>query len=112
MCSLYCRVTVNGKRANLGSTHIEVNYNHWIASYGKVSDEDPLFEQKNLRLQEEFVGPIWAIYNSFLINRESFTADNIKRIFLKQSLVSHFQLIEGYNLYIRDFEKQTKLGHP
>lgn len=105
-CTIYCRVTINGQRAEIGSTHIEVPYDDFDTSRQEVFSSNPEFVFHNIRLQDEFRSRILTIYTELLTNKQTITSDAIKRMFLKVEK-TNARLMEATDLYIEDFREKT-----
>ncbi len=106
-CTLYCRLTINGERADLGSTNIEIPIEDFDTKGQEVNSSNPHSVQLNLRLQEEFKTPILTIYTDFLLKRQPISADAIKRIFIKVDK-PNVRLLDAYAKFIADFKIKTK----
>lgn len=108
-CSIQCRLTIDGERAELGSTHIEVAIENFDDKSKRVLHLDPNAQLHNLRLQQEYETRILAIYNDFVIKRMPIRADRIKNVFLGKEDNDSLRLIECYDIYLADYEKRTKV---
>lgn len=106
-CTIYCRLTINGERADIGTTNIEVDLEDFDTKRQEITTSNPNFAQLNLRLQEEFKSPILSIYTDLLLKRKPITADAIKRALLKVD-TPLLTLIDAYDKYIADFKLKTK----
>ncbi len=106
-CTIYCRLTINGERSDIGSTNIEVPIDDFDTKRQEITTHNPNFAQLNLRLQEEFKSPILSIYTDLLLKRKPITSDAIKRALLKVD-VPLMTLIDAYEKYIADFKLKTK----
>lgn len=105
-CTIYCRVTVNSVRAEIGSTNIEVPFEDFDTDRQIVFSSNPNFALYNLRLQEEYTTRILTIYTELLKNKQPITSDAIKRIFLSAD-TTNARLMEAIDLFLVDFKKKT-----
>lgn len=108
-CSIQCRLTIDGERAELGSTHIEVAIDHFDDKTKRVLYLDPNAQLHNLRLQQEYETRILAIYNDFVVKRMPIKAKRIKKVFLGQEDNDSLRLMDCYDVYLIDYEKRTKV---
>ena len=107
ICKIYCRLTINGNRADIGSTNIEVPFDDFDTKRQEITTNNLHFAQPNLRLNEEFKSPILSIYTELLLKKQPITSDIIKRIFLQVDKQNK-RLMEAYDEFLKDFEEKTK----
>lgn len=98
LCKIYCRVTIDGEREDLGSTHIETFFDSFDPKTQRITESDPLFLLKNLRLIEEFEKKIMAVYNEGIMDGEEVTAWDVKQLYStkKAGLLTLVDLFEKY----------------
>lgn len=108
-CSIQCRLTIDGERAELGSTHIEVAIEHFDDTTKRVLHLNPNAQLYNLRLQQEYETRVLAIYNDFVFKRITIRAERIKKVFLGQEDNDSLRLMDCYDIYLKAYEKRTKV---
>lgn len=99
MAQLYCRIHVGGQKADIGSTGITIDYNHWDADARRVVDDDPEAVFKNEQL-DILRNQLRAIFNDLFRRREKITGTKIKRLFLGHS--GSVTLLTAFDLYLED----------
>lgn len=107
MCTIYCRVTVDGEREDIGSTNIKTYYDCFNSEKGRIECDDPFYIEKNTRLSEEFERAILTIYNELSLKGKTVTADIIKSKL--KSGGKGLRIIDLYDRYLSYFEGLTKL---
>lgn len=106
-CTIYCRVTVDGEREDLGSTNIKTYYDFFNPDKGRIECADPYYIEKNTRIAEEFERSILTIYNELSLKNQPITAEVIKNKFKGGG--KGYRIIELYDRYLKYFEGLTKL---
>lgn len=87
-CTLYLRVTINGKRADLGSTFIKCRYEHFDSDVQSVLSPDPHAMLKNQAIVE--IQTDLLLLNKDLARKgKAVTAALIKSEYLKKDSESH-----------------------
>lgn len=94
---LYCRVTMQSERAEIGSTGITIYADHWDGR--TVSEEDPEAFFKNEQL-DIMRNQLRAIFNDLFRKREKISPAKIKRIYLGQG--ENLTLLQAFALYLTD----------
>lgn len=94
---LYCRITVGGKKKDIGSTGIFIDWNHWNGR--EVTADDPQCVVYNQRLNI-YRTKLHAIYNDLILKDEVINAEKIKRIYLGGS--AGLSLLTVFDLYLKD----------
>ena len=94
---LYCRVTMQGERAEIGSTGITIYSDYWDGEH--ISEEDPEATFKNEQL-DIMRNQLRAIFNDLFRKREKITPAKIKRIYLGQG--ENLTLLQAFALYLSD----------
>ena len=103
--SLYCRVMVNGDRAEMGSTQIKIWCDHWNSERQMISDQDPESHFKNEML-DLLRNQIRAVYNDLYRKREKITAAKIRRAWSGQTTC--YSLLSVFDLYLEDSAADTE----
>ena len=80
ICTLYCRVTVDGQRAEIGSTSIKINFDEFDPSTQQIVNNYNA-QELNFIIEHEFKSKLYSIYNSLLLKNEIITAKKIKELF-------------------------------
>ena len=104
ICTLYCRVTIDGQRAEIGSTSIKINFDEFDPSTQQIINNYNA-QELNFIIEHEFKSKLYSIYNSLLLKNEIITAKKIKELF--QCPVYSVRLIEIYDRFLKDFETKT-----
>lgn len=104
-CVLYCRVTVEGERANIGSTNIKIEHDEFDSESQKVVNNYNAAEF-NFILEHEFKSRLYSIYNNLLLKKEPITARRIAELF-NQNIKDPIRLIDVFDRFLKDFEEQT-----
>ena len=94
---LYCRVTMQSERAEIGSTGITIYSDHWDGEH--ISEEDPEATFKNEQL-DIMRNQLRAIFNDLFRKREKINPAKIKRIYLGQG--ENLTLLQAFALYLED----------
>lgn len=104
--SLYLRITVNGTRAEIGSTGITIQSPDWNESAQRLVGKDPLtsFKNEQIGLLEM---RLWAIFNDLLRKSEKITADRIKRAYALPEAVSY---LSAFDQYQKIYEKRKDVS--
>lgn len=96
---LYCRVVVNGERAELGSTGLTIWAHHWDGE--QIDHHDPESQFKNEHL-DIVRNQLRAIYNDLFRRKEKISAAKIKRAY--QGQTTNVTLLSAFQLYLKDSE--------
>ncbi|WP_185155583.1 site-specific integrase [Rudanella paleaurantiibacter] len=104
--TLYFRITLDGSRAELGSTGIKIHHKHWNAEAQRVTARSAEAQQYNHTLD------IWrekaqAIYNELLLKKVPFTANNIKTLFRQQG--RGFTFLYCFELYLKQLSRDPDI---
>jgi hypothetical protein len=94
---LYCRITVAGERAEIGSTGLSIYHDHWDGQ--RISNHDPEAFFKNDQL-DMMRSQLRATFNDLFRKREKITAAKIKRLYLGRS--GNVSLASTFELYLKD----------
>lgn len=108
LCSIYCRVTVDGKRVELGSTNIEIPFDDFDTKRQQVLETNTHSMQYNLILQEEFKSKIMMIYTDFMMKKKEISAKAIKEVLFGDNSEKKIGLIVAYDKFIEFFRDKTK----
>ncbi len=104
---IYLRITVDGKRAELGSTNIEINIDDWDATNKEVKRNDPHYTFKNEQLLS-MKTDLMAIYNDFLRKKKPFTVQQIKFCYENQDEPT---FIQGFDKWLLEVQNDPKRTH-
>ncbi len=99
MCSIYCRITLNGKRAGDFSTGINIIPNEWNAA--KQKSKNPIHQRK----LHEISNKLELIYIELMREKERITAREIKRRYFGECKT--ITLLQAYDLLIKR-KKETQ----
>ncbi|MCX6216549.1 site-specific integrase [Spirosoma sp.] len=107
LVTIYFRITINGSRAELGSTGIQVLRRHWNPEAQRITARTPEAQQQNQTLD------IWrekasAIYNDLLRKAEPFTVNNIKKLFKQEG--KGFSFVALFELYLKHIAKDPEIS--
>ncbi|SFC12246.1 hypothetical protein SAMN05216167_101502 [Spirosoma endophyticum] len=94
---LYCRITMDGERAEIGSTGLTIYTDHWDGE--RISDHDPEAFFKNEQL-DIMRNQLRAIFNDFFRKKEKITPAKIKRAYLGQTV--NITLLSAFAMYLKD----------
>ncbi|QKZ13455.1 phage integrase SAM-like domain-containing protein [Spirosoma sp. KUDC1026] len=94
---LYCRISIAGERAEIGSTGLLIYHDHWDGQ--QISSNDPQAFFKNDQL-DILRTQLRAIFNDLFRKKEKITAAKIKRLYL--SGASSVTLAIAFDLYMKD----------
>lgn len=101
--TLYLRITVNGTRAELGSTGLKIKSADWDDAAKKLTVNDPLNSFKNEQLNYMEMR-LWGIFNDLMRKSEKITADRIKRAYMLPENVS---FLTAFDEYKKAYEKRV-----
>jgi len=104
---LYCRVSVNGERTDIGSTGITIWFDDWDTTAEKVKATDPMAHFKNEQLLI-LRNQLAAIYNDLFRSREPITAGKIKRLFLGDSTKASF--LSAFEMYLKELKEDPDVA--
>lgn len=104
---IYLRITIDGKRAELGSTNILVHQDDWDNEKKRVKHTDPHYSFKNEQLASK-VTDLMAIYNDFLRKKKPFTVQQVKFIFENQDEPTFIQGFDKWLLEVKTDPKRSK----
>lgn len=94
---LYCRVTIAGKKKDIGSTGIFIDWNHWNGREVTADDPQCTVYNERLNIMRDHLN---AIYNDLFRKREVINAEKIKRIYLNGS--TGLSMLSVFELYLKD----------
>jgi len=104
-CTIYCRLTIDGQRVQIGSTNIKVKWDNFDPATQQIF-EDYNSAELNFILEHEFKSKIYTIYNNLLLKKEPITARKIHELF-NQNIKDPFSLIQIFDKFLEEFEKRT-----
>ncbi|WP_158547914.1 phage integrase SAM-like domain-containing protein [Dyadobacter luteus] len=105
-CTLYLRITVNGERADLGSTGIKVFSGHWIDQAQRINGKDPYANFKNEQVALAQTR-LLAIYNELLRKNQGISADRIKRLHQRPESVTY---LTAFDLFEKEYYKDSSIA--
>ncbi|RIV20495.1 hypothetical protein DYU11_20845 [Fibrisoma montanum] len=96
---IYCRISVKGERADIGSTGITIHRDHWDPLTSTIKGADPTAHFKNeqlttIRLQ------LMALFNDLFRRKAPITAGKIKRLYRKGG--NDIAFITAFELYLKE----------
>jgi hypothetical protein len=101
-CTIYSRVTIFGRRADLGSTGIKTYSDFWDQDRQQVSDCDPHASFKNEQLND-ITSQLLGIYNEFLRKKQPLTALRVKEAYLRSDKPSTF--MGAFSLFLKEYQE-------
>lgn len=104
---IYLRITVDGQRAELGSTNVTVHVDDWDTEKKCVKHTDPHYTFKNEQLLSR-VTELTAIYNDFLRKKKPFTVQQIKFAFENQDEITFIQGFDKWLLEVKNDPKRSE----
>lgn len=105
LCTIYHRITINGERAELFSTHLKCNYVDYDPDKQRVKNSDKDYLYKNGRLNE-IEGDLLEIYTTLSRRKQPFTPHKIKEMYM--SKVEDFTFMDTFNRWIKEVEADNK----
>jgi hypothetical protein len=105
MCTIYTRVTIFGRRAELGSTGIKTFADHWDQERQEVTALDPHGMFKNEQLTD-CKAQILAIQNEFIRKRKTITADRIKDEYLRSG--AQYTYLGAFAMFLAEYKSDTE----
>lgn len=106
VCSIYLRLTINGSREEIGSTHIKVHNSTWLESSQRISDQDPMSNFKNEQLSL-IEGRLWAIYNDLLRKGQSVTAEKVRLLYEVPDSITY---MAAFALFQKEYDANPKIA--
>lgn len=100
---LYCRITMGGERAEIGSTGLTIYADNWDGE--RILNEDPEAFFKNEQL-DIMRNQLRAIFNDLFRKKEKITPAKIKRLYHGGN--TNVTLISTFDLYMRDSRMDTE----
>ena len=100
---LYCRVTMDGQTADIGSTGLTIYQDYWDGE--RISDNDPESFFKNEQL-DIIRNQLRAIFNDLFRKKEKITPAKIKRLFHGDT--ASLSLLSGFMLYMADSRSDSE----
>lgn len=101
-CTIYSRVTVFGRRADLGSTGIKTYSDFWDQDRQQFTGCDPHASFKNEQLND-ITSQLLGIYNEFLRKKQPVTALRVKDAFLLSDKPSTF--MGAFSLFLKAYKE-------
>ncbi|WP_165933425.1 phage integrase SAM-like domain-containing protein [Arundinibacter roseus] len=100
-CTLYLRVTIFGRRAELGSTSIRTFTDYWDQERQEILHSDPQSTFKNEQLNN-IKSLLLGIYNELLRKKKAITADRVKQEFLRSD--TQFTFMAAFSLFLKEYK--------
>lgn len=107
-CTIYIRVTIFGRRADLGSSGIKTYSDFWDQERQQFSACDPHASFKNEQLNE-ITSQLLGIYNEFLRKKQPVTALRVKDAFLRSEKPSTF--MGAFSLFLKTKREEEPYVH-
>lgn len=104
-CTIYCRLTIEGQRVEIGTTHIKVRFEDFDTQTQQIIN-DYNASEFNFQLEHEFKSKIYSIYNRLLLKNEIITARKIRELFNQVSQTPK-TLIQIFDQFLEEFKKKT-----
>ena len=101
-CTIYTRITIFGRREELGSTGIKTYVECWDPEHQVFTDSDPHASFKNEQLGE-IKGQLLGIYNEFLRKKQPITALRIKEAYQRSDNPSTF--LGAFSLFLKEYQE-------
>lgn len=103
--TVYHRISVDGKRADLNSTGIKIIFDHWDSSLKTISKKDPEHFWKNDKIST-IRNKLNSIYAEFFRNNRNVSAELIKSIY--QGNTSSMAYMEVFELFKKEAAKRVE----
>lgn len=104
--SIYLRLTINGQREEIGSTHLKINNDTWLEESQRISDQDPMSNFKNEQLSM-MEGRLWAIYNDLLRKGQGITAEKVRILYLVPDSITY---MATFSLFQKEYDINPKIA--
>ena len=104
--TIYLRLTINGDREEIGSTHIRVFNDTWLENLQRISDQDPVanFKNEQLALIE---GRLLAIYNDLLRKGQAITAEKVRILYLVPDSITY---MATFGMFQKEYDANPKIA--
>ena len=104
--TIYLRITINGDREEIGSTHVKIHNDTWLENSQRISDQDPMsnFKNEQLSIME---GRLWAIYNDLLRKGQGITTEKVRILYLVPDSISY---MDTFNLFQKEYDANPKIA--
>ena len=105
ICTIYCRLTIEGQRVQIGSTNVKVKWEEFDPATQQVI-ENYNSAEFNFLLEHEYKSKLYSIYNNLLLKNEPITARKVHEIF-NQNYMEPKSLIQIFDQFLDEFKKKT-----
>ena len=105
ICTIYCRLTIEGQRVQIGSTNVKVKWEEFDPATQQVI-ENYNSAEFNFLLEHEYKSKLYSIYNNLLLKKEPITARKVHEIFNQNNTVQK-SLIQIFDMFLEEFKKKT-----
>lgn len=105
VCAIYHRITINGDRAELYSTHLKCRYEDFDPDRQRLKPSDKDYLHKNGRLNE-IEGDLLEIYTTLSRRRKPFTPQQIKELYMSDK--DEVRFIDTFDKYLEDLGESDK----
>jgi hypothetical protein len=99
---VYCKISVKGERADIGSTGVTIRIDDWDYQSHVVKVSDPTAHFKNEQLMTLKL-QLMAVYNDLFRRQTSITAGKIKRIWKRGG--DGASLLAAFDLFLKDVKE-------
>lgn len=105
MTTIYHRITINGDRAELYSTHLKCRFEDFDVDKQRFKPADKDYLYKNGRLNE-IEGDLFEIYTTLSRKRKPFTPQQVKEVYMTDN--DDVRFIDTFDKYLEDLENAKK----
>lgn len=105
MATIYHRITINGDRAELYSTHLKCRFEDFDVDKQRFKPSDKDYLYKNGRLNE-IEGDLLEIYTTLSRKRKPFTPQQVKEMYMNDK--DDVRFIDTFDKYLADLDNAKK----
>lgn len=104
LCAIYHRITINGERAELYSTHLNCKYDDFDPDRQRLKNADKDYLYKNGRLND-IEGELLDIYTTLCRRKKPFTPQAVKEMYMSD--VDEIRFMDTFDKYLEDVEQNS-----
>ena len=104
--NIYCRITIEGQRIEVGSTGVRCAYDHFCADRQRLKPHAPMSVEMN-RLLTSIESDMLGIYTNLVLRREPFTAETIKSLY-NTSNTEVATMVGGYDAFLVEMQGKIR----
>lgn len=99
LCAIYHRITINGNRAELYSTHLNCRYDDFDPDRQRLKPADKDYLHKNGRLND-IEGELLDIYTTLSRRKKPFTPQAVKEMYMSD--VDEIRFMDTFDKYLEE----------